>query len=297
MDDGRILSQSVVTLTDDALAQIEEKLPEIRAVVTEVEVQSIIYLSDGLKVKGYLLHPREGDDLPCLIVNRGGAGEVGAWTDSFATAFLARLARWGYIVVTSQIRGGPGSEGSDEFCGRDINDALNLIPLLESLPRADSSRIGMYGISRGAITIYCALARTDRIAAAIVQAGASDLDVLFQHRPDLEEFCAPMIPNYAEDRDAALAQRSAARWPERLHKKTPILILHGSADWRAPPIDALTMALKLYACKHPFRLVFFEGGEHNLFEHFDEAARLIRNWLDAYVRDRKPIPNMEPHGT
>ena len=74
----------------------------------------------------------------------------------------------------------------------------------------------------------------------------------------------------------------------------PIVMAGGK---KLPELDALTMALKLYACKHPFRLVFFEGGEHNLFEHFDEAARLIRNWLDAYVRDRKPIPNMEPHGT
>jgi dipeptidyl aminopeptidase/acylaminoacyl peptidase len=86
------------------------------------------------------------------------------------------------------------------------------------------------------------------------------------------------------------------RWPEKLHKKTPILLLHGSADWRVHPTEGLTMATKLYESKHPFRLVFFEGGDHGLSEHRDEVNRLARDWLDRYVRDKRPWPSLEPHG-
>ena len=107
---------------------------------------------------------------------------------------------------------------------------------------------------------------------------------------------AELIPNYAEHKEAALAARSAVRWPEKLHKQTPILLLHGSADWRVHPTEALTMAFKLYESKHPFRFVFFEGGDHGLTEHREEVDRLIRDWLDRYVRDKKPWPSLEPHG-
>jgi len=56
------------------------------------------------------------------------------------------------------------------------------------------------------------------------------------------------------------------------------------------------MASALYENKHPFRFVFFEGGQHSLVEHRAEVDRLARDWLDYYVRDRKPWPSLDPHG-
>ena len=71
---------------------------------------------------------------------------------------------------------------------------------------------------------------------------------------------AELVPSFAENREAALAARSVIRWPETLHEKTPILILHGTADWRVDPSQALQLVTKLYEIKHPVRFVFFEGG-------------------------------------
>ncbi len=68
-----------------------------------------------------------------------------------------------------------GGEGREEFGGADVDDVLNLIPLLGSFPQADTSRIGMYGRSRGGMMTYIALTKTDRIAAAIVDAGEANL--------------------------------------------------------------------------------------------------------------------------
>jgi hypothetical protein len=50
-------------------------------------------------------------------------------------------------------------------------------------------------------------------------------------RPEMEtgQF-AELIPDYTRHKEAALHARSPVRWPERLHKHTPILHLHGSAD-------------------------------------------------------------------
>jgi len=57
---------------------------------------------------------------------------------------LGRIATWGYVVAASQYRGNAGGQGKEEFGGADVDDVLNLIPLLESLPQADTTRIGMY---------------------------------------------------------------------------------------------------------------------------------------------------------
>jgi dipeptidyl aminopeptidase/acylaminoacyl peptidase len=295
--DGKLVQESAVTLRHDAINGLAEKQPDIRRLLEQVEIKSITYLSDGLKVKGYLVVPKEGTKLPCVIYNRGGTREFFALNDASTATLLARVASWGYIVAASQYRGNGGGEGKEEFGGKDVNDVLNLIPLLKSLPRADATRIGMYGWSRGGMMTYLALAKTDRIAAAVVADGTADAFDGIKRRPELDNYVFPgLIPNYADDKEAALAARSAVRWPEKLHKKTPILLLHGSADRRVHPTEALTMASKLYESKHPFRFVMFEGGDHELTEHREEVDRLVKDWLDRYVRDKTPWPSLEPHG-
>jgi len=295
--DGKLVDSSVVTLKEDAVKELETRQPDIRDILDRVEIKSIAYLSDGLQVKGYLVVPKQGEKLPCVIFNRGGNREFGALTDSTAAGLLGRMASWGYVVVASQYRGNAGGEGKEEFGGSDVNDVLNLLPLLKSLPQADSARVGMYGWSRGGMMTYLALTRTDQIAAAIVGSGMADMFDTIKRRPEMEtEVLAELVPNYAKDKEAALVARSAVRWTEKLSQKTPILLLHGSADWRVHPSQALTMAAKLFENQHVFRFVFLEGGDHGLREHRPEVNRLARDWLDWYVRDKKPWPSLEPHG-
>ncbi|HET9532216.1 MAG TPA: prolyl oligopeptidase family serine peptidase [Blastocatellia bacterium] len=294
---GKLIDSAVVNPTDAELKRFGPSEQRIRAILEQVELRKITYLSDGLRVKAYLSFPKKGERLPCVIFNRGGNREFGALDDARAAGTLGSVASWGYIVVASQYRGNAGGEGKEEFGGRDVNDVLNLIPLLESLPQADATRIGMYGWSRGGMMTYLALARSDRIAAAVVGAGAADLFDGAKRRPEMEtEVYAQLIPDFHKNKERELTMRSAVRWPEKLHKKTPILLLHGSADWRVHPTEGLAMATALYNSKHPFRFVFFEGGDHGLTEHRVEVNRLIKDWLDNYVRDRKTWPSLEPHG-
>ena len=295
--EGQLIEQRVVSVPDSVLARASRINPAYRQALDRTEVREITYLSDGLKVKGFLVAPRKSGKYPCIIYNRGGHRDYGVITLSNQIPILARLASWGYVVVASQYRGNGGSEGREDFGGRDVQDVLNLIPLLAGLPQADASRIGMYGWSRGGMMTYLALAKTDKIRGAIIGAASVDLVQDLERRPALEKYVfAPLIPNYEANRTQELKARSAAYWPEQLCKTTPILLLQGSADWRTNPEDALTMANKLYQSRHPFRLVFFEGGDHGVGEHRDEMYRMAKDWLDAYVRDRKPLPSLEPHG-
>jgi dipeptidyl aminopeptidase/acylaminoacyl peptidase len=209
---------------------------------------------------------------------------------------LCRIASWGYVVAASQYRGAMGSEGADQFGGDDIHDVMNLIPLLEAERGADASRIGMYGGSRGGMMTYLALTKTARIRAAVVRCGMSDLTGWAEERRDMESVYAELIPGFRSADDSPLITRSAVYWPEKLCKSTPILLLQGTADWRVNPVSALRFAEALFAVKHPFRLVMLEGSDHALTEHISERERQTREWLDRYVRDRAPLPRLEPHG-
>lgn len=282
---GRLISVSAVALPEGAAAR-----PEFASILGEVSVSSITYASDGLRVKGYLAVPRAGEHLPCVIWNRTGNRAFGALTSLDAVLVLGALARRGYVVAASQYRGAAGGDGRDEYGGADVGDVLNLIPLLESLPRADGTRIGMVGWGRGGMMTYLALSRTDRIAAAVVASGVSDLSEWLEKRRDMENTFEALIPDFREKREETLLARSAVAWPEKLAPRTPILILGGAGDWSVNPEQSLDMAGKLLALRRPFRLVLLEGGGHQLHDQKEEADRLIRGWLDRYVRDREPVP-------
>lgn len=290
--DGELIAERDLGLGEDAIAQPGTAPPRTEAVPEGVALRAITYRSEGLKVQGYLAIPQagpagEGSRLPCVIFNRGGNRDLGALSDEDAVRILAPIAAWGYVVAASQYRGNAGSEGREEYGGRDVHDVLSLIPLLDSLPQADARRIGMYGWSRGGMMTYLALARTRRVSAAIIGSGLADLFENAKRRPEVEQsIFAELIPNYPRDRAAALTARSVVCWPERLPKETPLLLLHGSADWRVPATEALTLAAKLCENRHPIRLVVFEEGDHDLSAHRAEVERLVRDWLARYVRDQ-----------
>lgn len=295
--DGKLIESVAVEFPEADLTRIETNFPAIRDILKSVQLHRITYLSDGLKVKGYLAAPKSGERLPCVIYNRGGNRDSGALNDVRAVAWFGRVASWGYVVVASQYRGNAGGEGREEFGGADVNDVLNLVPLLQATPQADASRLGMYGESRGGMMTYLALTRMTNLAAAIITAGPTDQVRSLTGRPDMEtNVFTQIIPGYATNKEATLRARSAIYWPEKLHPRTPILLLHGTADWRVNPTDSLRMATTLFERKHPFRLVMLEGGDHSLSEHREERNRLVKDWLDRYVRDGKALPSLEPHG-
>lgn len=254
----------------------------------------IAYMSDGLKVRGFLIEPSGAvKPRPVVIFNRGGNRDFGKL--SFGTLFmLHEIASWGYVVLASQYRGNDGGEGTEAFGGADVNDVGNLISLAKTLESADAARIGMYGWSRGGMMTFLALKQFKGISAAIIGAGETDLVASIGKRPDMEKYVyRELIPDYDVNKMAALKERSAIQWVDALPKEVPLLLLHGSGDKRVSPAGVLAMAEKLYEHKHPFRMVFFEGGNHGLFFEKQEVNQQVRRWLDTYVRDQTPPPGLE----
>jgi dipeptidyl aminopeptidase/acylaminoacyl peptidase len=300
--DAQIIDKKNYTFSDEMMKRIttvidnEKKyLPKYQYLGT-VKMYEITYLSEGLKVKGYLAHPSEKGVYPCIIFNRGGNREFGSLNEKKMVHILAAAANWGYVVIAGNYRGNGGGEGVEEFGGADVKDVINLIPALESLEIADASRIGMYGWSRGGMMTYLALKQTDRIKAAVVGGALSDSFKMIESRPGMEDVYRELVPNYRADRKRVLTERSPVLWADKLPKTTPILILHGTADWRVVPEMAIEMSAALLKAKHPFRLLLLEGGDHGLTEHSEKVAQEVREWFDRYVANESPLPNLKPHG-
>src|SRR5690606_2960554 len=175
--------------------------PVIRREIDSVNFYRITYLSDGLKVKAFMAEPKSGRKLPCLIVNRGGNREFSKWTEYSVASVLGRYASWGYVVIASQYRGNDGGEGKEEFGGKDVHDVLNLLPLLNEIPKADTCRFGMKGTSRGGMMTYLAMKSTKRLKAAVVISGTADLFQNLSKRQQLEKnVFAELRPNCQQEK-------------------------------------------------------------------------------------------------
>ncbi|HYG04770.1 MAG TPA: prolyl oligopeptidase family serine peptidase, partial [Chryseosolibacter sp.] len=288
--DGTIVSKTSFQLKEELLHQIETRFPGTRAKLQAVDFSKVIYLSDGLKVTAYMAEPKAEGKYPCLITNRGGNQDFGKWNPITLAMFLGRMAEWGYVVIGSQYRGNDGGEGKEEFGGADVHDVLNLIPVLAQNEKADTSRMGIEGTSRGGMMTYLALKETCKFRAAVVSAGMANGFTTLKTRPEMEQVYLELVPDFAANKEKALQSRSAVYWSDAMCKNTPLLIMQGSADWRVTPDQSLELVNKLYAAKHPVRYVFYEGADHSLTEFRDEAFSETKRHFDHYVRDRKPLP-------
>lgn len=252
----------------------------------KVQVFGITYWSDSLKVKGFLLQPYDPGPYPAIIYNRGGSLDHGSLTHHVASiglGELARIAYEGYVIAASQYRGNGGGEGKEQYGGDDINDVLNLIPLLNAQPKADIERLGMFGWSRGGMTSFLTLKRTDKIKALVVGGPSTNLLRSIVDRPELDEWWSNFIPNYNVSKEEILKKRSAVYWVHELPKNVPMLIVQGGSDKALLADYTLAFARELTKYKIPHRLIKYEDGSHSLKEHQEEVFEQLFAWFDKYL--------------
>jgi dipeptidyl aminopeptidase/acylaminoacyl peptidase len=295
--DGKILDKKPLVFTDSIALQLNEIEPDFSLILNTVRFYRITYMSDNLKITGYVAEPVAEGKYPCIIANRGGNRAFGQWSTVGIGFVLGTMANWGYVAIASQYRGNDGGEGVEEFGGQEINDVLNLIPTLTYFSKADTSRIGIEGTSRGGMMTYLALKKSCRFKAAVVTAGLANAFTTIAGRPEMEKnVFNELVPNYLSDKVTQLTLRSAVCWPEKLCKTTPLLVMHGSSDWRVSPTESFELVHKLYAIKFPVRFLLFEGADHGITEFRKERFAAMKNHFDYYVRDRMKLPNMNFHG-
>jgi dipeptidyl aminopeptidase/acylaminoacyl peptidase len=266
--------------------RLRASLPSKREVEDHIayrgfECRAITYASGGLKVAGLLWKPvsTRGKRLPLLIALRGGRATYGpmepwrywGWHD-----FL----KAGYVVLSTQYRGGPGSEGQDGFGSPgDLDDVRNLVPLAASLGYVDTGRLFLHGGSRGGMQAYMLARSGFPLRAMAIRAGLANLRESMKSRPMLRPDTERMMVDFASDPEGAYDRRSAALWAHEI--KVPTIVFHGSDDWRTRPADSLDVAQGLLEARTPFELHLYEGDTHAMTLN---ERDMIRRTIEFFAR-------------
>jgi len=243
----------------------------------KTECYKIKYLSDGLKVVGFVVKPKaDGSKFPVIIFNRGGNREYGKINEG-TLKYLSYLSSKGYVILASQYRGNDGGQGREEFGGKDVNDVLNIIKLAKSLPFVEPTKIVMLGFSRGGMMTYLAIKYGAEIKAAAVVGGVTDLGQNYNEREDMRNVIRELV---GMDK-AEWEKRSAYYWPEKID--VPILILHGEDDCRVKVSQAKKLTEKLREADKVHELVVFPKGDHGLDTHRSQRNQKIFDWFERYL--------------
>lgn len=246
--------------------------------------RAVFYGSDGLKVAAYIWEPANispGARLPVVVDLRGGNQDFGKFNADGRSA-ISELVSAGFIVIGVQYRGVDGGEGIEQFGGDDVHDVVNAVALVRRLPEADPRNVFLYGASRGGMMVYLAIHDGAKVNAAVTVSALTDLALEAKRRPGLEPGWRKLIPNYDRDRAAALARRSGVLIAQQTDLP-PMLILHGTADWRVDPRDSYEVAEALQARGRPYALHIFDNDVHGVTLHWRERDRLTIDWFRQHI--------------
>jgi len=245
-------------------------------------VEKITYLSDNLKVKGYMAYPANPDGkYPCIIWNRGGYGEKGAIDRFNARGMFGQLASWGYVVFTSQYRGNDGGEGKDEIGGEDVNDILNLVPLAEELTFADNSIWGIEGWSRGGMMTYLALLKNPRFKCAVLVGAISNLKKYVETGDNRNFIYKEMMGE--KEFNKKLEERTIINFTDKL-PRIPYLLIHGGNDETVPVSQTIEIGKKFKESGIDHQLVIMENGDHYLKKHRKEVDEMRKQWYEKHLK-------------
>jgi dipeptidyl aminopeptidase/acylaminoacyl peptidase len=245
----------------------------------------IYYGSDGLRVAGYIWEPaglKPGVKLPVIVVLRGGNRDFGQYGP------LSQQGMWafvhaGFLVIGVQYRGVDGGEGADQFGGDDVHDVTNAVALARRLPEADGRNVFLYGTSRGGMMVYLALEQGAPVRVAATVSPFADLALEARRRPAMEaNVWRQIIPGYDAHRQERLDRRSGVR-VAREADLPPMLLMHGTADWRADPRNTLEVADALKARARPYALHIFDNDVHGLTWNWRERDRLAIAWFRDHM--------------
>jgi dipeptidyl aminopeptidase/acylaminoacyl peptidase len=251
---------------------------------TAFDVLDMRYSSGGTEVPGVLIRPRQPGDRrwPAIVYNRGGTGDFGR-LDHNAVVEMLMHAKAGFVIIASDYRFHGATSRQDQWGGVDLDDVLNVVLAVRTLPYVDRDRVFMLGQSRGGTMTYLALKRDAPIRAAAVTSGVSDLESLGKYRPefvngdDTFDGWAKVWPDYAARAAELYRERSAIHWADRI--RVPILILASRTDRLVPADQALRMGLALQASGARYALQIYANDGHGLPANRADRIRRIVDWF------------------
>lgn len=289
-ESGQTLKWKPVDITHTPIYKKVKRHSEQYKYLDDVEIFSIGHISDSLLLTGFMVAPQKEGKYPVIVFNRGGNQELGRLLVATAVDVMAPFAAQGYVTIATNYRGNSGGEGKEQFGGNDVNDVINLIKSSKEFEKADASKVGLFGISRGGMMNFLTLKNTDLPIKAMVNIGGiTDLETTIKYHPEIEEVAEELIPDFKENKESAIKTRSAVSWAGELPENTPMLLLHSMEDAHVDYSQLPVFADSLDAYEISYKLVSFKHGRHGLIEHMDQVRGLVSDWFNQYLKQGKPF--------
>jgi dipeptidyl aminopeptidase/acylaminoacyl peptidase len=247
----------------------------------------------GLAIDGVLLKPvgyTAGQRYPLLVEAHG--GPTGTSLDDFKANPASPGQVWagrGWAVFYPNPR---GSEGFGEafmranikdLGGGDYRDIMAGVDDVIHRGVADSARMAFIGWSYGGYMTAWVVGHTSRFKAARMGAGMSDL-VSMYGTSEISGYIGLFEGGMPSAETLELyRQRSPLTYADRV--TTPLLILHGAADPRVPPGQAIEMYRALKDRGKTTALVLYPREPHGFTEFYHLMDRMRRDsaWVTNYT--------------
>ena len=191
--------------------------------------------------------------------------------------FRQVLAQHGFVVFTLDNRGSGfrGNSFESSIAGRmghvEIEDQLQGVEHLKSLPFVDPQRIGMMGWSYGGYMTLMALTRTKAFKAGVAGAPVTDWALYDTH---YTERYLGTPTNNKDGYDASSVLTGVDNLSGRL------LLVHGMADDNVLFTHSTMLMQQLQAKHRQFDVMTYPGGKHGLIR----MPQMGRHYYETVVR-------------
>ncbi|WP_206105421.1 alpha/beta hydrolase family protein [Paenibacillus thalictri] len=265
-------------MTTERNGTILEKTP-LKNPSADLLLYMLTYISDGLKVKGYLVVPKAGAPYPALIYCRGGIRKVGM----VRKRRIMSMARRGFVVFAPFYRGNEGGEGREDFAGDDRSDVCHAITAVQSLPEVKPGPVPLIGFSRGALMALAAARECDQAGPVVVWGGVSDLFDTYEERVDMRRMLKRVV-GHPRKQTEQYVRRSPVYWADEIN--VPILIVHGTSDAQVNAGHARKLADALEKAGKEYAMELYGGLPHRFPKEEDERALdAVFAWITGKLQD------------
>jgi dipeptidyl aminopeptidase/acylaminoacyl peptidase len=250
---------------------------------------------DELEIEGVLIRPvgfEEGKRYPLAVLVHGGPEGISLDGWETRSGYPAQVfANRGYVVLMPNYRGSQGrgvafgKADHGDLGGSEFSDVLAGIDHLVQEGLVDPDRVGMGGWSYGGYFSGLAATRhSDRFKAAMVGAAITNW-ISFTGTTEIEhENSLVHWKLWPWDEHELAWERSPLAHTKG--SKTATLIVHGDADTRVPPGQALELYRALRHHGTTTEVVLYPRAGHGLGEraHQIDFANRFVDWFDRHVK-------------